>query len=284
LVEDVKIVIEKYKEKIAELGKYMKSHNLECKPEEVNNLRGDIAKAEFINRFKEIQRLKNDLNQYTDIKEEDQTKIEILLPENDFRAFRGAYLETAQQLRKKQNKNDENIPPEVQQLDFEFVLFASAIIDYDYIMRLVAQNLSRPPSERKITKEQLISLVASSANVMDEREDIVEYINSLDEINGKTEKEILDGFPIFKTEKSEKEMTEIAVKHELETKTLQSFVDDTINRMIFNGEQLSDLFASFDLAWKTRTQKELALMKDLVPLLQKLAEGREISGLKAWES
>lgn len=35
--------------------------------------------------------------------------------------------------------------------------------------------------------------------------------------------------------------------------------------------------------WKTRTQKELALMGDLLPLLKKRAGGREIAGLRAYE-
>jgi hypothetical protein len=34
---------------------------------------------------------------------------------------------------------------------------------------------------------------------------------------------------------------------------------------------------------KARTRAELALMVDLVPLLHKLAQGREISGLIAYE-
>ncbi len=53
--------------------------------------------------------------------------------------------------------------------------------------------------------------------------------------------------------------------------------------MIFDGEQLTELLAPLDLGWKARTQKELALMTDLVPLLKKRASGRDISGLKAYE-
>ena len=53
--------------------------------------------------------------------------------------------------------------------------------------------------------------------------------------------------------------------------------------MIFDGEQLTDLLAPLELGWKARTQKELALMDDLVPLLRKRAQGRDISGLNAYE-
>ena len=57
-----------------------------------------------------------------------------------------------------------------------------------------------------------------------------------------------------------------------------------MNRMIFDGELLSDLLAPLELSWKERTTKELALMDDLMPLLKKLAQGREISGLEAYEN
>ena len=45
--------------------------------------------------------------------------------------------------------------------------------------------------------------------------------------------------------------------------------------MIFDGEQLTDLLAPLELGWKARTQKELALMADLVPMLKRRAGGRE---------
>ena len=49
------------------------------------------------------------------------------------------------------------------------------------------------------------------------------------------------------------------------------------------GEALSDLMAPLDLGWKARAQAETVLMKELVPLLQKRAQGRDISGLSAYE-
>ena len=50
------------------------------------------------------------------------------------------YLETAKRLKEKQDKpTTGGLNPVVQQLDFEFVLFASAVVDYDYIMGLIAR-------------------------------------------------------------------------------------------------------------------------------------------------
>ncbi|MBN1971833.1 MAG: hypothetical protein JXR48_16875 [Candidatus Delongbacteria bacterium] len=52
---------------------------------------------------------------------------------------------------------------------------------------------------------------------------------------------------------------------------------------IFDGEKLTNLLEPLNLSWKERRVKELALMTDLVPHLKKIAQGREISGLSAYE-
>ena len=75
----------------------------------------------------------------------------------------------------------------------------------------------------------------------------------------------------------------MAGKHGLPTGTLQDLVDTILGRMVFDGEQLTDLLAPLELSWRDRREKELALMDDLLPLLKKLAGGREISGLNAYE-
>ena len=285
LVDPAPKVIEKYEEAISQLEKFMQSHGLECKPEEVNKLRGDEARAGFINCFKEVQRFRMRLEQYTDIQSDDKAKIDSLMQEDTLRAFKGIYIDTARRLKKKREKRGgEQVSQQIEDLDFEFILFASAIIDYDYIMGLIARYTNRGTAKKRITKEQLITLVASSANLMEEKEDIVAYINSLDEINGKTEQEIKDGYEFFKEEKYKNEITSIATKYGLEFPALDAFVKEIVEREIFDGERLSDLLAPLGLGWKARTQKELALMDDLVPLLKRLADGHEISGLSAYEN
>jgi type I restriction enzyme R subunit len=191
------------------------------------------------------------------------------------------YLETAQRLKAQQDKGGDTSDT-VQQLDFEFVLFASAVIDYDYIMDLIAKSTQKT-GKQTLTRLQLIDLISSSANLMDEREDIIAYINSLQVGKSLNEKAIRDGYQAFKAAKSAKGLADIAQKHGLQAQALQAFVDNIMSRMIFDGEQLSDLLAPLELGWKARTKAELALMEDLVPMLDKLAQGREISGLAAYE-
>ena len=283
LVDPAPVVIDKYKQAVEALGVFMQEHNLVNEPQEVYNLKGDAARIDFVKNFKEVQRLKTQLDQYTDINEEQQAKIETILPKETLQEFRSSYIETAKQLREIQQKGGDDTPPEIQQLDFEFVLFASAVIDYDYIMSLIADSTQQKPAKQKMTKAQVISLLSSNTNLMDEQEDLTEYINGLDWNSGQDVETLRKGYDTFKDDKYNKELAAIAHQHGLQTADLKSFVENIMSRMIFDGERLTDLLEPLELSWKERRVKELALMADLVPQLKKLAQGREISGLAAYE-
>jgi type I restriction enzyme, R subunit len=249
----------------------------------VPNLKGDAARAVFIERFKEVQRLKTQLDQYTDLTDESAAAIEQILPKENLLGFRGAYLETAQRLKAQQGKGVDTPSPDADQLDFELVLFASAVIDYDYIMGIIARFSQATPGKQKMSREQLVGLIQSDAKFMDERDDIAAYIATLKAGEGLSEQAIRDGYNRFKAEKDAAELGGIASKHGLTTAALQAFVDGILQRMIFDGEQLTDLMEPLDLNWKARRVKELDLMADLLPLLTKRAGGRDISGLSAYE-
>lgn len=290
LVEPASVIKTKYKEAISKLKDFMSDNNLEFKASEVANLKGDAAKAGFINCFKEVQRFWTQLSQYTDLVEYTTDESPVLsdpvsgygFTDDDLKAFRGAYLDLANSLKKRRDKKSNDTSAEIDELDFEFVLFASAMIDYDYIMELIARYASTPYKVR-ITKEDLISLVSSNANLIEERDDIIAYIESLDGVNGKTEQEIKDGYQVFKTEKFAKELIAIAETHSISVSALQEFVHSIVERKIFDGEKLSELLAPLELGWKDRTKKETAIMTDLVPLLKRMAGGQKISGLSAYE-
>ena len=286
LVAKAPVIIDKFKQAIADLDKFMRSQGVETKPDQVKNLMGDDARAQFIKRFKEVQRLQTQLEQYTDLTDEERTQILQALPKDDLRAFRGAYLETARRLQEQQGRpggDGERPRTDVNQLEFEFVLFASAVIDYDYIMKLIAKFSGQDPKKVTISREQLIGLIQSDAKFLDEREEITEYVHSLTVGEGLDEAAIRAGYEQFKAEKQASEIEGLAQTHGLTTESLAAFADTILERMIFDGEQLTDLMAPLDLGWRERRERELALMADLVPVLNKRAQGRDISGLNAYE-
>ncbi len=281
LVDPAPKVVEKYQQAVGKLQTFMQTKGLACEPSQVVNLKGDTSKAEFINHFKEVQKLKTQLEQYTDLDDQSKQTIEQKLPTDVLRGFKAMYLDTALELKRKQGK-DNGAEDAVEQLEFDLVLFSSAVIDYDYIMALIAKSTQKT-GKQKMTRTQLIEMISSNANLMEERDDIIDYINSLKTGEVLSTKEINDGYQAFKAQKAAEVLNAIAIKHGLQAQALQAFVDAIMYRMVFDGEQLTDLLAPLELDWKQRRVAELALMEELLPYLQKLAEGREISGLKAYE-
>lgn len=282
LVPSAPEVIKELEQGVVKLDVFMNAQGLKTTPEAVDNLKGDEARGQFVTLFKEVQRSKVKLDQYTELSQDNKQSIEQIIPQDDFRSFRAQYLETAKQLKIKQDNNTDHSDP-VQQLDFELILFASNIIDYDYIIKLIA-NYAQAPQKHEMTREELISLLKSSANLMDERDELIEFINILDE--GDThlsEQQVIDSYHQFKNKKLQKELSIIAKTHALEALELQKFTQWVMDRMIFDGDGLSDLFTPQALGWKERSIKEVALMKDLKPWLNKMAQGGDISGLGVYE-
>lgn len=117
---------------------------------------------------------------------------------------------------------------------------------------------------------------------MNERDDIAAYINTLKAGAGLSEAVIREGYTRFKKEKDGAELADIAENHGLAAPAVQTFVDGILQRLILDGDALSNLMAPLGLGWKARAQAETALMGDLIPLLRKRAQGREISGLSAY--
>ena len=289
LVEPKEEVIRQYKEAVSNLEDFMHRQQLTLSPEDVYNICGNEAKIQFIKDFKQIQKLKTKLDQYTDITEQDEQQIEEILPSEDIIKFRVAYLDTAKAIKfeisSAQNEpdngandfNDDN-------LDFEFVLFASVIIDYDYIMELIAKWTGKE-TKQKLTKEQIINIIKSSSNFMDNSDEIIEYINSLDkdDINGKTVDEVKKDFEDFKQHKYDNEINSIASDFQLDKDRLMAFITRTLDRLILDNDQLTELFEPLELGWRERVAKEKEFMARIVPLLKRMAKGKEISGLNAWE-
>ncbi|MGC8854925.1 MAG: type I restriction endonuclease subunit R [Halothiobacillaceae bacterium] len=281
LVDPAPVVVGRLSEAVQKLQEFMQSQGLACQPEEVANLKGDEARAAFINHFKEVQRLRTQLDQYTDLDAATRTQIEDVLPTDTLLAFQGVYLDVAARLKDEQGKAADPADP-VQQLDFEFVMFDSALIDYDYIMKLLERFSAKGPKKQKMTRDELIGLLRRNAKFLDEKE-LIEYVNTLKEGEGLSEQQIRAGYERFKAEKYARAVAEIAARHGLAPEALQGFIDGILRRMIFDPDALTELLKPLGLDWKARDQKGLALMKDLAPLLRKLAEGKEISGLEVYD-
>ena len=167
---------------------------------------------------------------------------------------------------------------EIENLDFELVLFAAETIDYDYIMKLISDLSQTPgngtvatkPSGRgksKLTRDELIALIQSNAKFLDEADLTADHVHSLEEGKGLSEQQVKAGYARFKAERQAEQLTDLAAAHRLPPKGLTAFVDEVLTRMIFDGEALTVLLAPLDLGWKDRQRKEQEPLRSLIPLL-----------------
>ena len=286
LVEPAEVKVEQLEEAAQGLRSMMESHGLKPVPEEVPNLRGDAARAEFVEQFKPLQRILIQLDQYVDIPPELQARIDAIMPPEKRLAFRTAYLELGRELRQKraaESPDDASEPTDVMQdIDFELVLFASAIIDYDYIISLIARMVNEEePERREVTREEIVALLSSHSNLPEDREDILEFVRHPEAINGRTADEISDEFRRFREAKWHRLVHEMAQRHGVDQGRLSDFIESTLDVMRYDDSHLSDLFTDEGLGWRDRVTKKNALRADLVPLIRLRAAGQTIDNLPA---
>ena len=286
LTKSAEEVVELLDVAVQRLYTMMKSYGLEPEPEEVPNLKGDAARADFVEIFKDVQRSILQLDQYIDIPPELQARINAIMPPEKRLAFRTAYLELGRELRQKQaaeSPDDGSEPTDVMQdIDFELVLFASAIIDYDYIISLIARMVNeKEPERREVTREEIVALLRSHSNLPEDREDILEFVGHPEAINGRTADEISDEFRRFREAKWHRQLQELAHRYGVDQEGLSEFIESTLHVMRYDDSHLSDLFTDEGLGWRDRVAKKNALRADLVPLIRLRAAGQEIDNLPA---
>ena len=279
LVAPASEVIQEYHNAVQALVSTMNGHNLDCTPAEVGNLAGTEAKMDFIEAFKKVQALKTRLEQYTDLTPEQQEDIQKDLDDNTLRAFRGAYLETVKEVKSNLSQNSNPDDSKYKDYDFELVLFASTVIDYDYIMHLISLY-TRPTQKQKMTKEQLLSILTSSTEVADEKEYISAYIDSLPLGTAMSDQEVKAGYQTFKEKMINETFATIAENYGVDKENLLTFVTETIRFARIDEDKLNELFAS--MGWKARKAAKESLMKELAPQFNRLASGRKIEGLSAY--
>jgi hypothetical protein len=181
------------------------------------------------------------------------------------------------------------IPPNVKNLfktkSIEYLLkiHIESLAFFNNIKNDINNNKFQPLSKQSIAYE--ITKILENIYVKNKDANIKKYLMDLFK---ETEIPTLSpffkkGYEDFKSNLTNAKLDELATKYGLDKKAFHDFIELIINRMIFDGEYLSDLLAPLGLGWKDRAKKELQLMEELIPILKKMAGESEISGLSAYE-
>ena len=280
LVESPESVVEKYKTAITQLQTVMNGMGLDCKPEEVVNIPQGENTSNFIEAFKDVQRLSIKLDQYVDLPEELKTAIEAAMPEDTLQQFRTAYLDLARRRRNEKGNQAKDIPDE--EPDFELSLFSSALVDYDYIMKLLAKYTDTHFEKIKITKEQLPEILSSSVDLMNERDYLKAFIEEeLQKGSGVSEAEIRERYKAYKDKRFNQQIVVLAKEYGIHTAALEAFVSETTKLRRLDEDALRELLSHIE-NWKQRKAAKEGLLADLAPLFDLLSSGNAIEGLNAY--
>jgi type I restriction enzyme R subunit len=114
----------------------------------VDDLKGDDERAVFVKTFRDLLRIKSSLETFADFSFD-----ELGISEQEFYDYQSKYLDIHED-RKKHDPEAESI---LDQIDFELELTIRDIIDFDYILQLIAglKNISSPAVREKKTEEIL---------------------------------------------------------------------------------------------------------------------------------
>lgn len=280
LVEPVESVVEKYKEAITQLKTVMNGMGLECKPDEVINIPQGENTGEFISAFKDVQRLALKLDQYVDMPEEMKDAIETAMPGDTLQQFRTAYLDLARRRRNEKGSQAKEDPED--EPDFELSLFSSTLVDYDYIMKLLAKYTDTHFEKVKITKEQLLDILSGSVDLMNERDYLKAFIEEeLHKGSGISEKEIRERYKAYKDKRFNQQIAALAAEYGIESSALEAFVAETTKLRRLDEDALRDLLSHID-GWKQRKAAKEGLLVRLAPLFTLLSGGNTIEGLNAY--
>lgn len=280
LVEPVESVVEKYKEAITQLQTVMNGMGLECKPDEVINIPQGENTGEFISAFKDVQRLALKLDQYVDMPKEMKNAIETAMPGDTLQQFRTAYLDLARRCRNEKGSQSKEEPED--EPDFELSLFSSTLVDYDYIMKLLAKYTDTHFEKVKITKEQLLDILSGSVDLMNERDYLKAFIEEeLHKGSGISEKEIREHYKAYKDKRFNQQIAALASEYGIESAALEAFVAETTKLRRLDEDALRELLSHID-GWKQRKAAKEGLLADLAPLFALLSGGNTIEGLNAY--
>ncbi len=299
--ESLEDTIAMFEDKMKEIKNFMNLYDLQLNSNGIANLKGREAKINFVEKMRQLTRTKTKLERHTDINEEQKARIQEILPDDLEFSLRQKYLETVQDLKQSQYqkyKSAETIDNEKEQShlgnsdikqeendfnpDEDLILYSNYQIDYDYIFELMASSYENEV-KFKGSKEKFLKYINSYSNFMEDKEDLTAYVHSLSLNTPLTYESIKEGFYEFKDSKNNEEIESIALKFSIEKEKLKAFIDITITRMVFEDNNLEDLFSHLNLNMFDIDDKKTALMKDLLPLLKKLTNGKTISGINIYK-
>jgi type I restriction enzyme R subunit len=163
------IIMEPYEDYVKKFNEAF-SALLEITPtvDSVNDLQNEEEELEFIKAFRELMRIKNVLNTFSDFELDD-----LEMEEQQFEDFKSKYLDLYDKVKPGAGKEKVSI---LEDVDFELELIHRDEINVTYILKLLANLKNADEGDRAKKQKEIIDLLTGEANLRSKRELIERFI------------------------------------------------------------------------------------------------------------
>ncbi|MDB0601589.1 type I restriction endonuclease subunit R [Tenacibaculum maritimum] len=222
------ITIAPYNEQLAFFEEaYAKLMALTPTPESVNELVTEEDELEFAKAFRNIMRLKNVLDSFTEFTFDD-----VPMSAQEFQNFSSKYLELNDKIRFNTQKQKVSI---LNEIDFEIELLHKDEINVTYIMQLLAQLKEAKPKDQAKQKKQILDLLAGESTLRSKRELIEQFIqDNLPKITNS--EDIENEFKNYWQVATKKALKNLSATEALK----EDKVEDIINDYLFTGRMATE--------------------------------------------
>ncbi|TPW36859.1 type I restriction endonuclease subunit R [Oecophyllibacter saccharovorans] len=289
LVESAEEKIHAYQQAVSSLHNFMESAGLQPLPSEVVNLKGDDARRSFMKKYSEVQKIANQLSQYVTLSDEQRHIIQQALPPEMQKGFKAAYLETSKLLGAPETERSAEEEAAQDSFDFELELFADNLIDYDFIINLMAAyTRSTEPEQRRLKRDEILTLLKSDAKFMADEALLRSFIEDiLGDGKPRTKGEIDTAFSHYRQNRFKDQARTLAESYNVQPEVLWQVVQTIITHKSLEASALLPLLNEDGLSFKARMTQRTEFGKDLVKLLRTMQEVGEapddIRGLNHYE-
>ena len=136
----------------------------------VNKLRNEEEEFDFVKAFRELMRIKNVLNTFTEFDFSD-----LSMTEQSFEDYKSKYLDLHDKTKVHQQKELVSI---LDDIDFELELIHRDEINVSYILKLLAKLKDAPVEEQEKQKQKIVDALVGETQLRSKRELIEQFINN----------------------------------------------------------------------------------------------------------
>lgn len=183
----------------------------------VNDLMSEADELNFVKAFRELMRLRNTLNSFSDFGWED-----LEMEEQTFNNFRSKYLDLWEKSKNEQRKEMASI---LNDLDFELELIHRDEINVTYILKLLAEFKGTDIADQSTKRKQIQDILTGEANLRSKRALIEKFIEEnlpLIEDPDKISRE----FDSFWAIEQQKAFNALVIEEKLSSEKTQKLIED----------------------------------------------------------